>query len=320
MRYTTIASHDQDIKHLKKDTQISVFLPAKPLQIKEYILKGIDAKKQVTAKPRYEAGIENSIPKAVRGLLVLANLETACKFGEYFIKIKTTPKSMIPTFLTSAYTSVAPVEEWRHQYPSSDYPILSAGLDGHGRKNYPQAIYRGLLSPRAIESVYIYAKDSETEEAILARCNEVGFNVAMKYRQIKIKAGSVFVLSAKTFVGEYLNKLKFTKEERPFTQDQYEIHPAILEPQERDIDADTFQLRLANWFKRKNAGVALTDDVLKRKLDFFNSELRHKLEECSDTETQQRMLETCGLGYDYIPVSVARRLLPKLLQYYKLRV
>jgi hypothetical protein len=129
--------------------------------------------------------------------------------------------------------------------------------------------------------------------------------------------GTVFILSSEEFL-DYVNKLKFSKEERPFTSDQYEVHYPILEPQERDIDIKGFQQRLAQWFVKKNNGVKLDTETIKRKLRFFNTELKYNLEKCTDVESARRTLETVGLGYDYIPVSVAKRLLPKLLSYYKI--
>lgn len=140
----------EEIVNLQPNSVVTVFHGTDKDTAYDFCLNGIDAKKykQYRLYPHISGG------RALKfGLFIAPNLKTAEKFGVVVIKFKSLGKDLIYRF---------PVEMkrenggfWKEKYPKSFRPAVSQDLlDTKGVE--PQAIYIGLLSPRAIEKVFVY--------------------------------------------------------------------------------------------------------------------------------------------------------------------
>ena len=137
-----------NIKTMQPETVITVFHGTDYRTAYNFCLNGIDAKTKI---PRiYDQHISGG-KKIKFGLFVAPDLKTSKNFGSVVLKFKTQGKNLI---------SQSPVEEkkWNKYYepafPKSFRPYVSYDL-ADLKSSEPQAIYIGLLSPRAIEKVFV---------------------------------------------------------------------------------------------------------------------------------------------------------------------
>ena len=146
----------EKIFNLQPSTVLTVFHGTSQDDAYNFCLNGVDAKKY----QQYRIYTHISGGKPIKfGLFVAPNLKTAQKFGNVVIKFKSLGKNLIYRF---------PVEMgkenkgyWKEKYPKSFRPSVSQDLLDY-RGVEPQSIYIGLLSPRAIEKVYVYMYDNYT--------------------------------------------------------------------------------------------------------------------------------------------------------------
>lgn len=209
--------HRGEIAKLQPDSVITVFHGTDGDTAYNFCLNGIDAKKNTH---RIYPHISGGKPLKF-GLFVAPDLKTAQKFGSVILKFKSLGKNLIYRFPTEMkkYNSS---EFYKKQYPDSFRPIVSYDMLDRGVE--PQAIFMGLLSPRAIEKVYSYS-----------------------YSDNKWSAFSV-----QEYIDSYLNKN---------TNKRINIHKSIFEPQEYQMSLQDFVKRLA---QEHNSTEEETLDILKQ--------------------------------------------------------
>jgi hypothetical protein len=142
-------SNRKEISQLQPNSVITVFHGTDKDTAYEFCLNGIDAKKP----QRYRKFPHISGGSPIKfGLFVAPDLETAQKFGNTILKFKSLGKNLIYRF---------PVEMkqynkgfYKSQYPKSFRPSVSYDMLDKGIE--PQAIFVGMVSPRAIEKIYLY--------------------------------------------------------------------------------------------------------------------------------------------------------------------
>lgn len=141
--------HRQEIAQMQPDSVITVFHGTSEDYAYEFCLNGIDAKKNQNYRlyPHLSGG------KPIKfGIFVGPDLKTAQKFGQTIVKFKTLGKNLIYRYPTEMkkYNSGFYKELYPKSFrPSVSYDLLDKGVE-------PQAIFIGLLSPRAIEKVFHY--------------------------------------------------------------------------------------------------------------------------------------------------------------------
>ena len=190
----------KEIANLQPNSIITVFHGSTHENIYNFCLNGIDAK-----KPTYRLYPHISGGNPLKfGLFVAPDLNTAQKFGSVVIKFRTLGKNLIYRF---------PVEMkdyndrgfYKDQYPKSFRPVVSHDMLDRGVE--PQALFIGLLSPRAIEKVY---------------------SLDYKYKTIS--------MTPQEFISDYQNKNK---------NKNINIYKSIFEPQEYQISLSDFVKRIA---------------------------------------------------------------------------
>jgi hypothetical protein len=144
-----LEGHRQNIAQMQPDSIITVFHGTSADDAYNFCLNGIDAKKQ----QKYRIYPHVSGGKPIKfGIFVAPDLKTAQKFGHVILKFKTLGKDLIYRFPTEMkkYNSGF----YKELYPKSFRPVVSYDMLDKGVE--PQAIYTGLLSPRAIEKLFVY--------------------------------------------------------------------------------------------------------------------------------------------------------------------
>jgi hypothetical protein len=140
-----------NIKTMQPETVITVFHGTDPETAFNFCLNGIDAKTKTWRKhPHISGGKEIKF-----GIFIAPNLKTAKSFGQVVVKFKTQGKNLINKFPVEMKVSDRPDSFYSKQLPKSFRPSTSYELADLKSKE-PQAIYIGLLSPRAIEKVFVY--------------------------------------------------------------------------------------------------------------------------------------------------------------------
>ena len=147
LKKIVISSKKTDIENLQPDTVISVFHGTCYEDAYNMVLNGIDAKKQHYRKyPHFSGG------KQVKtGLYIAPDLKTAQQFGQTVLKFKAQGKDLYPTFPAEMKKDDKDLKKY---YPNSFRPSVSFTLLSKGIE--PQALFRGFVSPRAIEKIYVY--------------------------------------------------------------------------------------------------------------------------------------------------------------------
>ncbi len=147
----------QDIANLQPDTVLTVFHGTDSTTVFNFCTKGIDAKQS----QRYRVYTHTSGTKPIKfGIFVTLNLNTAFKFGSAAVKFKCLGKDLI---YQDPVGMVKKHKDWQKEnYPKSFRPLVSYDLLSDGPE--PQAIFIGLISPRAIEKVYTYNKPPMSRE------------------------------------------------------------------------------------------------------------------------------------------------------------
>lgn len=142
--------HRQEIAQMKPNSVITVFHGTTADDAYNFCLNGIDARKQ----QRYRIYPHVSGGKPIKfGIFVAPDLKTSQKFGSVSLKFKTLGKNLIyryPTVMNKDNSH----ELYKNSYPKSFRPTVSYDMLDNGVE--PQAIYIGLLSPRAIEKLFVY--------------------------------------------------------------------------------------------------------------------------------------------------------------------
>jgi len=146
-----------NIKTMQPDTVITVFHGTNQETAYDFCLNGIDARKRVTRLyPHISGGKDIKF-----GLFVAPNLKTSQKFGRVVIKFKTLGKNLIHRYPVEMKDLDRPDSFYRKQMPKSFRPSTSYDL-AQLSASEPQALYIGLLSPRAIEKVFVYQYPENT--------------------------------------------------------------------------------------------------------------------------------------------------------------
>ena len=147
-----------NIKTMQPETVITVFHGTDHKTAYEFCLNGIDAKAKVHRI--YDQHISGG-KKLKFGLFVAPDLKTAQKFGRVIVKFKAQGKNLINKFPVEMKVSDRPDSFYRKELPKSFRPSTSYEL-ADLKSIEPQAIYIGLLSPRAIEKVFVYEYSRNT--------------------------------------------------------------------------------------------------------------------------------------------------------------
>lgn len=137
----------QEIENLQADTVISVFHGTTVQYAYSFCTNGIDAK-HINHWRVY--GNHLSGGKRLKfGIFVAPDVNTAFKFGSCVVKFKTTGKNLIYQFPAEMSKSDKHISK---RYPNSFRPSVSDQMLTNSVE--PQALFIGLVSPRAIEKVY----------------------------------------------------------------------------------------------------------------------------------------------------------------------
>ena len=149
-----------NIKTMQPETVVTVFHGTDNDTAYNFCLNGIDAKTKIHARrfPHISGGKELKF-----GLFVAPNLKTAQKFGNVILKFKTTGKNLIHRFPVEMKDLDRPESFYSKTMPKSFRPSTSYDL-ADLKSPEPQALYIGLLSPRAIEKVCVYRLDKNNWE------------------------------------------------------------------------------------------------------------------------------------------------------------
>lgn len=180
IKYYITANRINDIKNLQPDTVVPVFHGSDHNYIYSFCLNGIDARQPVNRLyPHYiKVGGKNHVVN--RGLFVSPELATALDFGRAVIKFKILAKNLFPPFPLPAIMR-SDNERLKKIYPNSFNPALSqwmlsqvnnkGGQWNDNKGGERQALFRGVLSPRAIEKVYIsdYLKDGTFDRGVAGK-------------------------------------------------------------------------------------------------------------------------------------------------------
>lgn len=284
MRYSEITEGKvEDIAGLRPDTVLSVFHGTSVGDALEMLRAGIDGRKQVKRMYPHTVKVDDGRPVLInRGLFVGPNLSDASQFGAIVLKFKVLARNLHHIFPTKD-TIKRDDEMWQKQFPKSSKPSVSAYLSGAAWKNEPQALFRGLVSPRAIEKVYVYAERYATKFPAAPR--------------VKPPTGyEMIVLSPEEFLAGMIASGDTRKEK-----------PVSVEPQER-VTPEEYLDRMCALFRCKRS---LLLDVVKRELE--NARTFEKQIEI--------VMSPGGAGsgaHDHpdVPYTAAKRLVLPLLSYF----
>ena len=299
-----MASQMSDMARLTKDTVVTVYHASDEKSIFDFCLSGIDAKTRTyRLYPHYISDPKGGKPLMVnRGLFVTPNLKTAAKFGRWVIKFKTTAKSLVSIFPKPDMVRQEN-KEWIKTFPHSYNPTLSAYLTGKAWSSEPQALYRGLLSPRAIEAVYMVDDPNYSNVPKLK-----ALDIAYKESSVQKTGWTGYAMSVKDFIKFYESKEDKSKS-RDLKHDYY------FEPQQTNLTVEQFIQGLRAKLV-KDYGQRKTDEQIESNLKYFIEHLCRDLGRQSNYQQQLRTLVTLDMGTEFVPYTLAKRLLPKLLIYY----
>lgn len=145
----------ENLNALTPDTVVSLFhASSDPSTIKKFLIQGVDGRMPISRKyPHYVTNDAGERVMINRGVFVTADLQTAMKFGNYAIKFRTRAENLYSIFPQKSNVA-SEREAYGSRFPRSFRPEVSAYLTGAAWGNEPQALFRGFVSPRAIEAVY----------------------------------------------------------------------------------------------------------------------------------------------------------------------
>lgn len=141
---------------LRDDSVVTVFHGTSDLKhAANFVMNGIDGRQPIHRLYPHTIGNSRGEAEIVnRGVFVAPDLKTAHSFGAYTIKFRTLAKNLFSIF-PSPEKMRKDRELWQERFPNSFRPELSAYLSGAAWSTEPQALFRGTVSPRAIEAVYV---------------------------------------------------------------------------------------------------------------------------------------------------------------------
>lgn len=147
-----------NIKTMQPDTVITVFHGTDKETAYNFCLNGIDAKTKIHDRkfPHISGGKELKF-----GLFVAPNLKTAQKFGRVILKFKTQGKNLIHRFPVEMKDLDRPDSFYSKTMPKSFRPSTSYDL-ADLKSLEPQALFIGMISPRAIEKVFVHKYPENT--------------------------------------------------------------------------------------------------------------------------------------------------------------
>lgn len=281
-----IESKKDKIKNLKSDTVLTVFHGTDIDTAIEMCEQGIDARQQMHRKyPHFiSRGGKNEMVN--RGLFVTPSLKTALDFGNTVLKFPVLAKNLYSPFpspdIIRKDRQVA--QKW---FPNSFRPEVSNSLLIKGSE--PQALFRGLLSPRAIQMVY------------LANYDESGQFTAGTVGEFQTK------MSRENFIKWYYE----VYQNKPGVRDKRSRPVVFVEPQEKLSFQELIQ-RIIDIYKKRFGYSAIKKETIYTVLQSALSN--------ADTYQQQIMaLTTFSGGSKVIPYSVAKRILPEALKELKVQ-
>jgi hypothetical protein len=146
-------SLEDKIKKLQPDSMIPVYHGTSIDTAIEFAEEGIDGRTRVARKyPHYIGG-----EMINRGLFVTTNFFTATTFGQIIIRFSARGKDLYYHF--PAPETIKQIRaDTAKKYPESFRPEVSDSL--LDKSPEPQALFRGLVSPKTIYSFYLVAYDS----------------------------------------------------------------------------------------------------------------------------------------------------------------
>lgn len=257
---------EADVATMQPDTPITVFHGTSIAQAMEFCVNGIDARKRHhRLYPHWDQGEYVS-----RGIFVTTTLKVAISFGDAVLKFKVLAKNLHYQYPSPASQRQAD-DVFRPDYPKSFRPGTSFNLLGPSKEK--QALFRGLVSPRAIEKVYLINYDAE---------GNYGQGRYDEYRAAMDPTEFLTVFAAK---GQRLP------------------HKLSAEPQQINITAEQFVTMLANKYGKGRDDTAWIDKIIRDAIDPANH---------TTYQSQIQGLMNLA-GGSTLPYSVAKRLLPRFL-------
>lgn len=154
----------EKIKNLQPDTVLSVFHGTDLETAWDFSVNGIDGRKRHPRK--YPHWSNDEIVS--RGLFITTNFRTATSFGSVILKFKVLGKHLVHEFPHPDHMRVMD-KQLKSEYPNSFRPSVSDNLLQQGSE--PQALFRGVVSPRAIERIYTvnYNAEGEYNQGLLGK-------------------------------------------------------------------------------------------------------------------------------------------------------
>jgi hypothetical protein len=273
MKIIDIVESNRDVAIMQPDTPITVFHGTDVTQALEFCTNGIDARqRQHRLYPHWDRGEYVS-----RGLFVTTTLKVAMSFGHVVLKFRVLAKHLhfqypSPTSQRDADRASQPY------YPKSFRPGTSFNLLAVAKEK--QALFRGLVSPRAIEKVYLVSYDAEGNR----------------------KPGRYDEYQAAMTREEFL---------RVFADKASRPHKLRAEPQQLTMTPD----ELVGTLVKQYGGDQSIDDATA----WIDGIMRDAIDPASHPTYQSQISGLMNFpGGSALPYSVAKRLLPKFLARYNL--
>lgn len=258
-----------DIATMQPDTPLTVFHGTDIDHAMEFCVNGIDARQRHhRLYPHWDQG-----EYVNRGLFVTTTLKVAIGFGQVVLKFKVLAKNLHNQY-PSPKSQRQANDVFRQDYPKSFRPGASWNLLGAG--NEKQALFRGLVSPRAIEKVFLVRYDKE------------GNYSNGRYDEYK----------AAISPAEFLQLFTSKGTKAP--------HKLMIEPQQLNLTPDDLLTMLVKKYGRmskRGEDTAWIENIIREAID----PARHKTYQ---SQIQGLMSFSGGTA---IPYSVAKRLLPQFL-------
>lgn len=153
-----------DLANLQPSTVVTCFHGTTAKYAYQFCTNGIDGR-HVNHYRVYNQHASGGKPLKF-GIFIAPSTEVAFKFGSHVIKFRTQAKNLIHMFPAE----MKKYDAWRKEkYPNSFRPSVSGEMLTNPIE--PQALFVGLISPRAIEKVYVWengvgAKPMSPEEFV----------------------------------------------------------------------------------------------------------------------------------------------------------
>lgn len=269
-----ILESQRDIAAMQPDTPITVFHGTDIGHAMEFCVNGIDARQRHhRLYPHWDQGEYVS-----RGIFVTTTLKVAISFGQAILRFKVLAKHLHYQYPSPTSQRQADVA-FRPDYPKSFRPGTSFNL--LGQQGEKQALFRGLVSPRAIEKVYLVNYDKE------------GNYGQGRYDEYKA------AMSPEEFLHVFTTKEHKTP------------YKLMTEPQQTDLTPD----RLLAMLVKKYGSMTKREDT-----DWIESIIRDAVDPAKHQTYQSQIQGLMNLsGGKTLPYSVAKRLLPQFLARFNMK-